>query len=59
MGDCDLVVGPLTLEAVVRETGKGLREAYACHVWRVDAEGRVDGMRHPADTHAHGLALQS
>lgn len=53
MGQDDLVVGLVRLEAVVKATGKTIREPFEAHVWRLDAEGRITGLKHCADTHQH------
>lgn len=56
MGDGDLVVGLVELEAFNPVSGKTVRETLEAHVWRFDAAGRITGMRHCADTHQHWLA---
>ncbi len=58
MGDGDFVVGVVHVEFVYPKTGKTIRERFESHVWRFDDRGRVTGMRHGADTHAHFLATQ-
>lgn len=58
MGEGEWVVGLVRLHGVARQTGKPVDEACEAHIWRLDAAGKVVGMRHAADTHTHWLAVQ-
>lgn len=57
LADGPWVVGLIRLEAVVKRTGKVVREECEAHVWRFDERGRVAAMRHAADTASHLAAL--
>lgn len=52
----NVVVGLVSLEAIVKGTGRTLREIDEAHIWRFDDRGRVAKFRHAADSHAHVLA---
>ena len=56
MGAGRYVVGLVNVTLVVKKTGRIVREELESHVWRFDEAGRVTGMRHGVDTHAHVLA---
>lgn len=51
MADGPWVVGLVSVDAIVRKTGKRLHEQYEAHVWKFDDAGRITAMRHCADTH--------
>jgi ketosteroid isomerase-like protein len=50
------VVALIKLEALVKKTGRILREECEAHIWRFDEHGRVVAMRHAADTLHHAQA---
>lgn len=50
------VLALISLEARVKKTGRTLTEVGEVHVWHFDAQGRVDKMRHAADTLQHARA---
>jgi ketosteroid isomerase-like protein len=52
----NLVVGLVSVEAVVTGTGRTFREIDEAHIWRFDERGRVARFRHAADTHGHVVA---
>jgi ketosteroid isomerase-like protein len=58
LADGNLVVALASLEAVVKSTGKTLREEQEAHVWHFDSHGKVIRFRHAADTLQHWRALQ-
>ncbi|MFO0555047.1 MAG: nuclear transport factor 2 family protein [Polyangiaceae bacterium] len=57
MGSGRYVVGLVNVTLSVRANGQTIHEDLECHVWRLDEAGRVTGMRHAADSHAHVLAI--
>ncbi len=58
VGDDRVVVSLVRVEAVVKATGKMIREVDEPHVWHFDSHGKVLKFRHAADTFAHVKALQ-
>lgn len=56
VGNDRLVVAVCRLEALVKRTGKTLREEAEAHLWHFDADGRIVKFRHAADTFAHAQA---
>jgi len=56
LGDGDVVVAVIDLEAVVRATGWRVVEVDEAHIWTFDRGGRVVRFRHGADTLAHARA---
>lgn len=56
MGQGPWTVGLIKLEALVKKTGRTLREACEAQIWRFDEHGRVIAMRHAADTLHHAQA---
>ncbi|MGE0227248.1 MAG: nuclear transport factor 2 family protein [Dehalococcoidia bacterium] len=52
-----VVVGLVSLEAVVRATGHTIVETDEAHIWYFDSSGRVSRFRHAADTLQHAQAL--
>ncbi len=52
-----VVVALVSLEAVVRSTGRSIVETDEAHIWYFDDAGRVSRFRHAADTLQHAQAL--
>ena len=52
----NVVVVLLDVEFKVKKNGESVAEKDQTHVWRFDAQGKVTGFRHGADTHKHHLA---
>lgn len=50
MGDGDWAVALVRIACVHRGTGTRFVEKLEPHVWRFDANGRINAMRHAADT---------
>ncbi|HUQ08313.1 MAG TPA: nuclear transport factor 2 family protein [Kofleriaceae bacterium] len=46
----NVVVGLVSIEAIVKPTGRTFREVDEVHIWRFDEHGRVNRFRHAADT---------
>jgi hypothetical protein len=53
VADGNLVIGIVTLDAVVRATGKRIVDNDEVHLWHFDPRGRVDRFRHVVDTIQH------
>lgn len=58
-GNERVVMALVRLEAVVKATGKTLREEGEVHVWHFDSAGKVVKFRHAADTFAQAQALKA
>ena len=58
VGDERLVVVLVEHEALVRATGKVIREHNEPHLWHFDAQGKVNRFRHAPDTLQHWRAIQ-
>ncbi|MGE0136037.1 MAG: nuclear transport factor 2 family protein [Dehalococcoidia bacterium] len=56
VGDA-VVVALVTLEALVRSTGRTIVETDEVHIWHFDGSGRVSRFRHAADTLQQAQAL--
>ncbi len=56
LGEGDVVVALVSIELLVRATGKLIRDPMEAHVWRFDPAGRVAAFCHCVDTHQHVLA---
>jgi ketosteroid isomerase-like protein len=54
----DVVVALLQVEAMIRDTGKGI-DNLEVHVWRFGPDGKVAAFNHVVDTHQHVLAASS
>lgn len=59
VGSDRLVIALASLEAVVKRTGKLIREVDEAHVWHFDDQGRIVKFRHAADTYQHSMALKA
>lgn len=57
-GNERVVMALVRLEAVVKPTGKTLREEGEVHIWHFDGAGKVVKFRHAADTFAQTQALK-
>lgn len=51
-----VVVALVDLTAEVRRNGRVVVESDETHIWRFNAEGKVNGFRHGADTAQHDAA---
>ena len=49
------VAAVLREELIVRATGKRFKDV-VIHLWTINDQGKISGMRHFVDTHAHVLA---
>ena len=58
LGEDDVVLALIDLEAVVKATGKRVVEEDEVHVWRFNPAGEVARFRHRADTHLQALAIR-
>ncbi len=58
VGNDRVVVGLARVEAVVKATGKLIREEAEPHIWHFNSRGQVMKFRHAADTFAHVRACQ-
>src|SRR5689334_5901052 len=58
LADGNLVVAIISLEAIVRSTGKRIVEIDEVHLWHFDPRGRVQRFRHVVDTLQHAKALR-
>jgi len=56
LGQGDLVVSLIDLEATVKQTGRKILEDDEVHIWYFDDRGRVRRFRHRVDTHQHWQA---
>jgi ketosteroid isomerase-like protein len=59
LGDTDLAVSLLDIEATVKLTGKRFSEIDEVHIWHFNAKGEVSRFRHRVDTYAHIQAAQA
>lgn len=59
LGDGDMVVALIDLDATVKATGKKIRERGEVHIWRFDDAGKVIAFRHVVDTLQHQRALHA
>jgi ketosteroid isomerase-like protein len=59
VADGSLVIAIVSLEAVVRATGKRIVETDEVHLWHFDGRGRVARFRHVVDTLQHANALKA
>jgi uncharacterized protein len=59
VADGSLVIGIVSVEAVVRATGKRIVETDEVHLWHFDGRGRVKRFRHVSDTLQHANALKA
>jgi uncharacterized protein len=59
VADGNLVIAIVSLDAVVRATGKHIVEMDEVHLWHFDDRGRVNRFRHVADTLQHASALKA
>lgn len=57
LAGANVVVGLVNIEAVVKPTGRTLREIDEAHIWRFDDRGRVIRFRHAADSNQHVRAF--
>jgi ketosteroid isomerase-like protein len=57
LGDGDLVVALIDVDARVKATGRQALEEDEVHLWFFDGQGRVRRFRHRADTHQHWQAF--
>lgn len=51
--DGSVVVALVDVEAVIKKTGRAIREEDEIHLWRFGRDGRVERFRHGVDTAAH------
>lgn len=58
LGQGDLVVGVIDLQARIKATGKVVNEPDEVHLWHFNARGQVQKFRHRADTWAQAEALK-
>lgn len=56
IGDGDVVIGLVDVEATVRATGAKVSELDEVHVWYFGGDGKARRFRHRADTHQHWMA---
>lgn len=54
----NLVVALFDTDAVVKETGKSIRQEHEIHLWTCGEDGLVTRFCHKVDTHAYWLAYQ-
>jgi uncharacterized protein len=59
VADGSLVIAIVSLDAVVRATGKHIVETDEVHLWHFDGRGRVVRFRHVVDTLQHANALKA
>jgi ketosteroid isomerase-like protein len=59
VGTDHLVIALASTEAVVKRTGKTIRETDEPHIWHFDDKGRIIKFRHAADTYQHAMALKA
>jgi uncharacterized protein len=57
LGQDDVVIALIDLEAVVTITGRTILECDEVHIWRFDERGKVARFRHASDTLQHFRAL--
>ena len=58
LGEGNLVLAVIDIEATVKATGKRLVEVDEVHIWRFNDKGEVQKFRHRADTHMQAMALR-
>ena len=58
LGQGNLVVGVIDVQARVKSTGKVVMEPDEVHLWYFNEQGQVQKFRHRADTWAHAEALK-
>lgn len=58
LGQGNLVVGVIDVQARVKSTGKVVMEPDEVHLWHFNEQGQVQKFRHRADTWAHAEALK-
>lgn len=54
----NLVVAVFHTDAVVKDTGKSIRQEHEIHLWTFGDDGLITRFCHKADTHAYWLAYQ-
>jgi len=59
VADGSLVIAIVSLDAVVRATGKHIVEMDEVHLWHFDGRGRVNRFRHVVDPLQHANALRA
>jgi ketosteroid isomerase-like protein len=59
VADANLVIAIVSLDAVVRATGKHIVEMDEVHLWHFDGHGRVNRFRHVVDTLQHFNAMRA
>jgi len=58
LGQAQLVLALVEVEAVVARTGRKVTDPTEVHVWHFDERGKVRRFRHAVDTLQHFKALQ-
>ncbi len=58
LGEGELVLALIELEAIVPHTGRRVTDPAEVHVWHFDERGKVRRFRHAADTLQHFKALR-
>jgi ketosteroid isomerase-like protein len=58
LGDAEVVVALVDLEATVKATGKRFAETDEAHIWRFNPDGKVARFRHRVDTYLQALAIR-
>lgn len=58
LGDAEVVLALVDLDATVKATGKTFVEVDEVHVWRFNPRGLVQRFRHRVDTHMQALAIR-